>query len=156
MTCRHLAKELAGDEWTLGKLTRLSAEDFWTWEKTYITGYDGDDYLAWDKCVYFERELWFKLGNCMWRKHWRVYQDHMKYVRNDIVKPFKIKTLRYAEHVREMHDLSKYLPSPLMKVESAMADHFKVRNENFTASDLRLAIKDGFPKSMRDELDRHP
>ena len=43
----------------------------------------------------------------------------MKYVRNDILKPFKVKILHYAERVREIHDLDTYLPPPLMKVESA-------------------------------------
>ena len=49
VTCRQSAKELAGDEWTLVNLTGLSAEDFWTWEKTDTTGYDGNDHLAQDK-----------------------------------------------------------------------------------------------------------
>ena len=51
----------------------------------------------------------------MWRKDQNVYQDHMKYVHNDIVKPFKVKILRYDERVREMHDLVKYLTPPSMK-----------------------------------------
>ena len=59
-------------------------------------GYDGHPYLAIDECVEFESELWFELGKCMWRKHRSVYQDHMKYVHNDIVKPLKFKILRYA------------------------------------------------------------
>ena len=91
MTVRQLAKDLAGDEWNLGELTELSAEDFWTWAKTDTTGNDVNDYLTWDKCVNFERGLWFELGKCIGRKHQSVYQDHMKYVLNDIVKPFKVK-----------------------------------------------------------------
>ena len=55
MTCRQSEKELAGDEWTLGKLTGLSEEDFWTWAKTDTTGYGGHYYLARDKCVNFKR-----------------------------------------------------------------------------------------------------
>ena len=65
MTCRQAVKEFAGDEWTLGELTGLSAEHFWNWDKTNTTGYDGHDYLVRDKCVGFERELWFDLGKCM-------------------------------------------------------------------------------------------
>ena len=85
MTCRQYAKDLMCYEWTLGKLTGLSAEEFWTWAKKDTTGYDGHYYLARDKCVNFERELWFELGECIWRKHRSVYQDHMKYVRNDLL-----------------------------------------------------------------------
>ena len=101
VTCRQSTKELTGDEWNLGKTTGLSAEELWTWEKTDTTGYDGHDYLAQDKCVDFKRELWFKLVKCMRRKHLSVYQDHMKYSHNDILKPFKAKIICYAEHVCE-------------------------------------------------------
>ena len=153
MRCRKLEKEIVGDEWALGKMTVLSAEDFWTWVKTDTTGYDGHDYLVRDKCVDFERELWFKLVKCMRRKHLSVYQDHMKYAHNDIVKPFKDKIICYAERVCEMHDLSNYLPPHSIKGDSAMAANCNVHNEKFTASDIRLAIKHGIPKFMRDELD---
>ena len=46
VTCRKSAKDLAGYEWPPGKMTGLSAEDFWTWENTDNTGYDGLDYLS--------------------------------------------------------------------------------------------------------------
>ena len=80
----------------------------------------------------------------------------MRYVRNDIVKPFKLKILRYAERIHEMAELVKYLHPPLTKGEIAMSANWKVRNKEFTISDLRLFIKDGLPKSMREELDDHP
>ena len=121
----------------------VSTEDFWTWTKTDIIGYDRHPYLDIDRCVKLYRELWLDLGKCMWRKHRSVYQDHMKYVRNDIVKPFKVKILRYTDCVDEMHDLAKYLPTYLMKGQSETAAYWSVRNEGFTNSDLRLAIKDG-------------
>ena len=57
MTCRQLVKELVGYAWTIGELTGISAEDFWTWSKTDTMGYDGHDYPARDKCVDFEREV---------------------------------------------------------------------------------------------------
>ena len=60
--CRQSAKELAGDEWNLSKLKGLSADYFWTWEKTDTTGYDVHTYLGSDKCVNFKRYLWFELG----------------------------------------------------------------------------------------------
>ena len=65
MTCRQSVEELTSDEWTLGEMTGLSVEDFWTWMKTDNTGYDGHDCLAQDTCVNFERELWFELWKCM-------------------------------------------------------------------------------------------
>ena len=62
MTYRQSAKELAGNEWTLGKLTGISVDNLWTWAKMDTTGYDGHEYLTWDKYVDSERELWFGLG----------------------------------------------------------------------------------------------
>ena len=72
----------------------------------------------------------------------------MKYVRNDIMKSFKVKMLCYAERVSEMHDLANYLPPPLMKGESANAANWTVCNQEFTAGEVRLVIKDRIPKSM--------
>ena len=48
-------------------------------------------------------------------KHHIIYQYHLKYVRNDILKTFCVRIIRYAELVREMNDLEKYLPPRLMK-----------------------------------------
>ena len=129
MTYKQLAEELTSDEWNLGDMSGLFTEDFWNWSKTDNIGYDGHLYLAIDKYVDFERELWFELGKCMWRKYRSVYQDHMKYFHNNIVKTFKVKILRYTKRVREMHDLAKYLPPPLMKGESAIIANWSVRNE---------------------------
>ena len=136
VTCTQLLKELAGDECTLRDMTALTAEYFWTWAKMDTTGYVGHPYLSIDKCVDFERKLWFKLGKCMWRKNRSVYQDHIKYGHNDIMKPFKVKMLRYAKRVREMHDLAKYLPQPSMKGESDMVDNWIFQNKEFTTSDI--------------------
>ena len=40
---------------------------------------------------------------------------YLKYIRNDILKPFKVKILRYAERVHEIHNPAKYLPPTSMK-----------------------------------------
>ena len=80
----------------------------------------------------------------------------MKYVCDDIVKPFKVKILRSSERMHETHDLAKYLPPPSMKGESAKADNWTVCNQEFTDGEVWLEIKDGIPKSMQDELDDHP
>ena len=80
----------------------------------------------------------------------------MKCVCNDIVKLFKVKIICYVKRVREMHELAKYRPPPYMKRESVMSDNWNICNKKFTTSDIRLAIKDRLPKSMRGELDDHP
>ena len=79
----------------------------------------------------------------------------MKYVCNNILKPFKVKILWYTERVCEIHDLAKYLPPPSMKGENAMADNWYARNKEFATSDLQLSINDRLPKSIRYELHDH-
>ena len=46
----------------------------------------------------------------MWINHRSVYQDDLKYIRNDNVKSLCVEILCYTECVMEMHDLAKYLP----------------------------------------------
>ena len=72
----------------------------------------------------------------------------MKYTRNDIVKPFKGKFLRYAKCMQDMHELTNYFPPPSMKGESTMAANWSFHNKEFTTGDIRLAIRHGLPKSM--------
>ena len=55
----------------------------------------------------FEKEIWFELSKSMWSKHRINYQDHINYIHNEIVKPFRVGNLQYSKQVRDMHDLDK-------------------------------------------------
>ena len=79
----------------------------------------------------------------------------MKYICNDIVKPFCVRIIRYTEIVREMHELAKYPLPTFMKGERAMSANWTVWNQELTVSEICLAIKDGLPSSMQDELEYH-
>ena len=81
----------------------------------------------------------------MWIKHQRIYQDHLNYISNDIVNPFRVKIIHYDERFREIYDLARYIPPPSMKGISIEADNWTVRNQEFTVSDISLSIKDGLP-----------
>ena len=96
VACKQLSDELAGDEWNLIILVGLSADDFWTWDKTDTMGHDKYPFINQDKCVDFKRELWFELVKFIWRNHRSVYQDHMMYICNDIVKPSIVNIFRYS------------------------------------------------------------
>ena len=65
----------------------------------------------------------------MWRKHRSTFQYHVKYIHNDIVKPFRVGILQYAESVRDMHNLTKYLPTPLMKGGEYNKAYWTVHNK---------------------------
>ena len=49
-------------------------------------------------------------------KHQSIFQDHIKYIHDDNVKPFRVGIIYYNDWVYEMHNLDKYLPPPRMKV----------------------------------------
>ena len=65
----------------------------------------------------------------MWKKYRSVLQYHVKYIHNDIVKPFQVVILHYAEIIQDTHDLSKYLPPPSMKGKSYESDNWDVRDK---------------------------
>ena len=65
----------------------------------------------------------------MWRKHQSTFQDHVKYTHNDIVKPFSFSIPQFSEQVREMHNLAKYLPPPLMKGGEYNQEYWNVHNK---------------------------
>ena len=115
LECKQSAEDLTGDKWTLGEPKGTSTDEFWTWLKSDGVGYDMDSYLGLDKCVDFEKDIWFALGKLMWRKHRSVFQDHLKYIHNDIVKPFRFGMIHYAKRVEEMHYLENHLTPTLMK-----------------------------------------
>ena len=85
----------------------------------------------------------------MWKKHRSVIQDHVKYIHNDIVKPFRFGILQYSERVHEMHNLAKYLPPPSKKgvgFEEASGD---VRDRKINKDVIRVDTKDRLPTSMQ-------
>ena len=110
LECNQSVKDITGDKWTLGYLKDLFTEDFYNWDKSDGLAYDGDAYLVMEKYVNFDKDIWFELGKCMWRKHRSVFQDHLKYICNDIVKPFCVGIICCYEHVQEIHDPEKHLP----------------------------------------------
>ena len=83
---------------------------------------------------------------------WSVFQDHVKYIQNEILKSFRVVILQYAERVREMHEPANYLPPPLMKGIGFEEASLYVRDKELRKDVIRVATKDGIPTSMQYEL----
>ena len=86
---------------------RVCMEHLWNWSKVDATGRIGYPISGLERCTYFEKDLWFELVKIMQMKHRSIIQDHVNYIHNYIVKPFRFDILQYAECVREMNDLDK-------------------------------------------------
>ena len=81
-------------------------------DKVYDINGTGSLFNGMERCAYFEKELWFELGNITWWKDRPTFKELVKYIHNDIVNPLRVGILHYTERIHEIHDLSKYLPPP--------------------------------------------
>ena len=108
--CKELVKGIAGYQWIIGPTKDVTMEQLCTWGKQYYINISGGMYLVRNICIEFDKDIWFKLGKIMLKRHRIILQDHVKYIHNDIVKPFRVSIIQYAECICEMHDLVKYFP----------------------------------------------
>ena len=115
LVCKESDKGSAGNVWTPGADKTVTMEHLWNWDKVDGRDAEGDPTSGAENCTYFEKELWFELGKSMWMKHRSLFQDHVKYIHNDIVNPLRSGILQDAEHISEMHDIAKFLPPPPKK-----------------------------------------
>ena len=72
-------KAISGDQWTLSEAKDVTMEQFWKWSKVDGLDTDMDAYLGVDNCIDFEKEILLELRNSMWKKHWSIFQDHVKF-----------------------------------------------------------------------------
>ena len=77
----------------------------------------------------------------MWRNHRSVFQGHLKYIRNDIVKLLCIGILRYSKRVQEMHYLANQLPPPLINGDSFEEYNWKVCYKELSFREIRVDNK---------------
>ena len=116
MEFKYSEKNLTGNKWTLSKLKGISTEDFCNWDNIGGLTYDGYAYLVLEKCVNYEKDIWFELVKAMCRKNQSFFKDHLKYIRNDIVNTFRVRILRYAKRIQYMQNLLNLMPLPSMKL----------------------------------------
>ena len=94
--CKDPEKEISGYQWTLVAKNNVTMEQFRDWEKVDSINVSGDLFTGPYYCTYFENDFWFDLRIIMWRKHSSTFQNHLKYIHNDIVNPFRVVILQYA------------------------------------------------------------
>ena len=71
---------------------------------------------------------------------------------NDIVKPFRIVSLQYAERVREIHYLANSLPpTSMIGYDQGQLD-WSVCDKEISEYDIRVETKDELPTCMQDEM----
>ena len=69
------------------------------------------------------------------------------------MKPFRVGILHYAERVQEKHNLAKYLPPLLMKVERNESANLGVSDKELSDNEICVSINYILPSSMQDDLE---
>ena len=72
------------------------------------------------------------MGNSMCRKHHSVFRYHYKYMHNGIMKPFRVGILQYTKHVRNIHDLAKFLPKILKKGDEYDQAYYTIHDKELS------------------------
>ena len=99
----------------IGDAKDVIMEDLWDWDKVAGTNAGGEPVSGAEHYDYFKKNLWFDFGKSIWSKHRSAFQYNVKYIHNEIMKPFRVSIPQYAECIHEMYDLYKYLPFPSKK-----------------------------------------
>ena len=74
----------------------------------------------------------------MWMKHRSVFQDPVKYIQNDILKPFRVDIIRYDELDCLMHNLAKYVPPRSIKGDDYDKIDWKFCDKEFSEYDISV------------------
>ena len=123
-------------------------ESFQFWDKSHGFDSGGDMISGKYCCEEFQKYLRLNGGKCTWKKHWYAFQDHVKYINNNIVKPFRVKILQQDKFVCEMHDLSKYLTLSSNKGDIFDKAYWRFRYRDLAEDEISFTKKYGIPQSI--------
>ena len=61
--------------------------------------------------------------------------------------------LQYADHIHDIHNLAKYLPTPSLKGGDYNQADWAVREKEWSEYEIRVETKDWVPTSIQDEME---
>ena len=97
-------------------------------------------------CIRFERLVMFEMGSRAWRMHNDVYDEHICYLRNDIVKPITMSVQELILRFEDMSLLKQFIQ------QLAGEANWKRRNEIIDAEDQRNSDFNALPKTFQQAL----
>ena len=84
----------------------------------------------------------------MCQKHRNLFQYHVEYIQDDIIKNFKVRIIHYAKRVGELHDPARYLHPTSKKGDMFDRADWTVRNHEFMEDDIHITTKAGLHPTM--------
>ena len=77
INCKYIARNKAGDQWSLGEPEDVCSEDFWELCSTGRTSCDSDDLTVKDRCIGLDISISFIMGRLMWKKYRNIYEEYV-------------------------------------------------------------------------------
>jgi hypothetical protein len=65
-------------------------------------------------CQQSESYVWFEMGKLMWVRYRTVHDEHVRYLKNKIIKPYDMAMRDFYDQVIEMYSFLYYLQPPSM------------------------------------------
>ena len=107
LACKDVAKGFAGYQWILVSTKYVIIKYIWNWENQYRLAANRYGICVIDYFKESDQELRFGLGKSKWKKYQSKFHDYVKYIHNNIQKPFMVGILHYTRSIIEMKYLAK-------------------------------------------------
>ena len=102
-----------------------------------------------ETCIRFERLVMFEMGTWAWRTHNDAYNEHIHYLRKDIVKPITMSVQELILRFEDMYLLKLFIQPPSKKCQVAGEANWKRRNEIIDQEDQRNSVFNTLPKTFQ-------
>ena len=103
-------------------------------------------------CIRFERLVMFELGTRAWRTHNDAYDEHVRYLKNDIVKPITMSVQELILRFEDMYLLKDFIQPPSKKGQTASEANWIRRNLIIDKEEQRNSVFNALPKTFQQAL----
>jgi hypothetical protein len=95
------------------------------------------------------------MGKLMWVRHRTVFDEHIRYLENKIIKPYDMAIRDFYDRVLEIYSYLHYMQPPSMNNQAWHEAKWYMLYNQPTEERLWVAmIRNGLPKLMQDKLDQ--
>jgi len=105
-----------------------------------------------ESCAEFDWIVNFEIGKLAWETPHKVYEDHLRYLGNDIIKPLAMTVKELELCFDKMYSLKKYLPPPHKRDEDAFDANWSKKNEPIEFDEQRRSHFNALPTSYKESL----
>jgi len=103
-------------------------------------------------CISFENHIWFNRGMLLWVNHHDCFEEQLRYLQNDIVKPCKMSVIESVKRVEIIFKYMPFLPPPSSKNMTYDQADWKKRNLLINKATIRHCQFHVLPESYQQRL----